>query len=192
MKAEVICILDRSGSMESIRMDSIGGFNTFLDEQKAIKGEASLTLVLFDDKYEIVHDNINIQDVPPLDATVFVPRGWTALLDAIGKTVTTVGERLAKTDEALRPDKVIVVILTDGYENQSTEYNSEQIKEMIKHQQEKYSWEFIYLGANQDAFAVGGSLGIKGCNTCSFDATPAGARSASRMYSSLSTGYRNG
>ncbi len=157
---EIVCILDRSGSMDSIITDAIGGFNKFLKDQKELEGEAKLTLVLFDDEYDIIHNGIDIQSVPELTSETYVPRGWTALYDAIGKTIKTVGERLQKTIEEERPGKVIFVILTDGYENKSTEFNGDKIKEMIEHQKEKYSWMFVFLGANLNADITAKSMGI--------------------------------
>ena len=189
--SEIICIIDRSGSMGSIRNDSIFGFNTFLQEQKKLPGEANLTLILFDDEYLVVHNNVNIQDVPELTEKTYVPRGWTALLDAIGKTIVTVGERLDKTPEENRPEKVIVAILTDGEENDSEEYTSkEKINEMITHQREKYNWQFIFLGANQDAFKTGGSLGINSADTFNFAANSVGTRSAYNNMTKTVSSYR--
>lgn len=183
---EIVNIIDRSGSMASIRDDAIGGFNSFLDDQKKVPGEAKVTLVLFDHEYLLVHDGVDINDVPNLDEKSYIPRGWTALYDAIGRAINTVGERLARTPEEERPEKVIVSILTDGEENHSTEFSVDQVKDMITHQQDNYKWEFIYLAANQDAFAVGGSIGIASVNTMSFDATGAGISNA---YRSMSTTY---
>lgn len=157
---EIICLLDRSGSMNSIITDAIGGFNKFLKDQKEVLGEAKLTLALFDDEYEIIHNGINIQSVPELNSLTYVPRGWTALYDAVGKTINTVGERLAKLSEEERPSKVIFVILTDGHENSSKEFTGQKIKEMIKHQKEKYSWMFVFLGANLDANKTASGMGI--------------------------------
>jgi uncharacterized protein YegL len=183
---EIVNIIDRSGSMASIRDDAIGGFNSFLDDQKKVPGEAKVTLVLFDHEYLLVHDGVDINDVPNLDEESYVPRGWTALYDAIGRAINTVGERLANTPEDERPEKVIVSILTDGEENHSREFSVDQIEDMITHQQDNYKWEFIYLATNQDAFAVGNSIGIASANTMSFDATGVGISNA---YRSLSKTY---
>ena len=129
---EIICILDRSGSMASVATDAIGGFNQFLKDQKELPGEASLTVVLFDNKYELLHENTPINDVPDLNFKTYVPRGMTALLDAIGKTIDETGKRLKNTPEDQRPEKVIVSILTDGFENASCKYDKSKIKEMIE------------------------------------------------------------
>lgn len=158
---EIICVIDRSGSMGHIRSDAIGGFNTFLEEQKRVDKPCKFTYVQFDDVYEMVHNGIPIRDMPPLNEDTYVPRGMTALHDAIGRTICTVGERLSATPERDRPGKVLFVILTDGVENFSKEYNLDEISKMITHQREKYNWEFVFLAANQDAFVAGRALGIQ-------------------------------
>jgi hypothetical protein len=111
--SEIVCIIDRSGSMGSIRDDAIGGFNTFLAEQKKLPGEATLTYIQFDTEYEVVHENAPLNDVPPIDETVYVPRGSTALLDAVGRTIDATGKRLANMPEEHRPETVIVAILEE-------------------------------------------------------------------------------
>jgi len=130
---EMVFILDRSGSMSNLTKDTIGGFNTMIENQKKEDGDAVLTTVLFDDMYELLHDGVNIQDVKELTNKEYYARGMTALLDAIGKTINTVGERLSKTKEENRPSKIIFVITTDGQENSSKEFTQKQIKEMIEH-----------------------------------------------------------
>ena len=145
--------------------EAIGGFNGFLESQQKLPGDARFTLVLFDHEYIVKYDERPIKDVPPLDEHTYVPRGTTALLDAIGRTIKTIGERLDKTPEPERTGKVIVAILNDGLENASQEFKPKQIRSMIEHQREKYAWEFIYLGANQDAIMVGETMGIaSGCD----------------------------
>jgi uncharacterized protein YegL len=188
MYVELVSIIDRSGSMSSIRDDAIGGFNTFLKEQKEVPGDAKLTLVLFDHEYQVVHDAVNLQGVPELTADAYVPRGSTALYDAIGRTIDAIGTRLARSD--VKPSKVIVAILTDGAENSSKEYTRERVAEMIEHQEEKYSWEFIFLAANQDAFQTGAMLNIKACNTANFAADKAGVATAYSLISSTTRAYR--
>jgi uncharacterized protein YegL len=176
---EIGIVLDRSGSMDSMAKEAIGGINAFLESQAKLPGEARLTLVLFDHEYLEVHAGRPIKEVPALTAETYVPRGTTALLDAIGRTVKTIGERLDKTPEGDRPAKVIIAILTDGLENASKEFKSKQIREMIEHQKAKYAWEFIYLAANQDAIAVGETFGISADSAVTFDAdTPEGAERA--------------
>lgn len=148
-KTELVAILDRSGSMIAMMSDVIGGFNSFVEEQKKVPGEAQLTLVLFDDMYEIVHDGLDIQKVPTLTSEICKARGSTALLDAVGKTINVVGDRLAKTPENQRPGKVIFMIFTDGEENDSKEFRDlAVVRAMIDEQKTKYSWEFIFAGAD--------------------------------------------
>jgi len=159
---EIACVIDRSGSMSTIVDDAIGGFNTFLADQKK-DGEANFTLVLFDHEYKMLHDGEQLSGVPELTTDSYVPRGMTALYDAIGRTIVSLGKRYAES--TIQPDKVIFVILTDGEENASTDYAQKEIAEMIKHQESKYAWDFIFLAANQDAFATAQALNIKSCNT---------------------------
>lgn len=158
---EIIAIVDRSGSMGIIANDARGGFNEFLrKQQEDTSGECLLTYVHFDHEYEVVHEGINIKDMKPLNEETYCPRGGTALLDAVGRTIATVGERLSKTPEEKRPANVVVVILTDGEENSSAEYSNAQIRSMVDHQTEKYDWGFVYLAQNMDAFAEGSKMGF--------------------------------
>ena len=183
-RTEIVIVLDRSGSMSSCATDTIGGFNHFIQEQKNAPGEAFLTLTQFDTEYEIVHDCKPIKEIPNLD---FHPRGGTALLDAIGRTVIATKERF-KTQRP-GPDVVLFVIITDGQENSSKEFKRDAINAMIKESEATDKWRFIFLGANQDAFAEGGSLGVRGTSTMNYD-----VRNTSQMYQSLSrnmTRYRN-
>lgn len=175
---EIISIVDRSGSMQSILDDAIGGFNTFLAAQQRQPGEAKLSLILFDHEYKVVHQAVDIQQVEPLNQDTYVPRGSTALLDAVGKTIDAVGERLAATAESERPSQVIVSILTDGYENASQTYSKPKVAEMIKHQTEKYSWAFEFQAANMDAFAAAKELSIAPDRVVQFEATSEGVREA--------------
>jgi hypothetical protein len=157
---EIVCVIDRSGSMEAIKSDAIGGFNKFLDAQKKLPGEAKMTLVLFNHDYGVIQSGVDIQNTSLFNEKTYVPAGTTALLDAVGRTIDDTGKRLADTPEVNRPEKVIFAILTDGLENASKDYAREKIRGMIKHQREKYGWEFIYLAANQDAFAEAEKLSI--------------------------------
>lgn len=166
--AEVVCIIDRSGSMQSIASDTIGGFNSFLQDCKNAPEDRRMTVVLFDHDYNIIHNYIPAKDLPDLNNTTYVPRGNTALYDAIGRTINEVGARLANTPECDRPETVIFAILTDGEENASREFNAAKIKEMIEHQAEKYSWSFVYLGANQDSVLAAGRIGIKSGNVANY------------------------
>jgi uncharacterized protein YegL len=182
---EIIFILDRSGSMEHLTRDTIGGFNAFIEQQKEADGEARLTTILFDDKYEVLHDGVDIKDVAPLTSASYFARGSTALLDAIGKAMQTVGGRLANTSETERPGKVILVITTDGEENASREYKLEKIREMIEHQKNVYDWDVIFLGANIDAVSTAASFGIEAQFAKNYTANSIGTTS---LYSSVSRG----
>ncbi len=175
---EIISLVDRSGSMQSILDDAIGGFNTFLRSQQDQPGEAKLSLILFDHEYQIVHQAVDIQQVEPLNQDTYVPRGSTALLDAVGKTIDAVGERLAATPESEKPAQVIISILTDGYENASQTYSKPKVAEMIKHQTEKYNWAFEFQAANMDAFAAAKELSIAPDRVVQFEATGEGVRDA--------------
>ncbi|MDY0017646.1 MAG: vWA domain-containing protein [Candidatus Delongbacteria bacterium] len=175
---QLICVLDRSGSMESVADDAIGGFNTFIEEQKKQPGTMSVTLVLFDHEYLVPFKNRDIVKVEPLNRKSYVPRGMTALLDAVGRTVNEAGSELSQMKEKDRPEKVIVCILTDGLENASKEFKIEQIKKLIEHQKEKYSWDFVFLAANQDAFEEGGSMGIDAAYTSNFVSDSKGTKDA--------------
>lgn len=154
---DVTVVLDRSGSMSSCREEAENGVNHFVDKQKKHDGDCLFTLVQFDNEYEFVHRAVPINDVTKF---TLVPRGMTALLDAVGRAINETGERLATLEEDQRPGLVVFVIVTDGMENASHEFNRGQIKEMIEGQQGGYQWQFTFLGANQDAFSEAASIGI--------------------------------
>ena len=179
---EIVFILDQSGSMWGLRDDTIGGYNTYVEDQKKHDGEAFLTTVLFDDHYVLLHDHVNIKDVKPITHDEYHPNGTTALMDAVGKTINYVGQRLSNTPEEERPAHVIFVITTDGYENASCEYTRAQVKQMIEHQQEKYSWQFIFVGAGIDAYAEAESIGLGGYHTMSVSKSAEGSH---LMYTSV-------
>lgn len=168
--SEIIFILDRSGSMSGLAQDTIEGYNRFLKSQCEIAGVAQVTTVLFDNQYELLHDGVNIRLVKPITSEEYFTRGSTAMLDAVGKTILDVGRRLNRTPEEERPGKVIFIITTDGHENASQEFNWSTIRDMIRHQREKYCWEFIFLGANIDADEAAEELGISSNRTANFSA----------------------
>jgi len=162
---DITFVIDRSGSMQEIRSDAEGCVNTFIREQARQPGEALLTLVQFDDEPEFVHRGVPVKQVRDYK---LVPRGSTALLDAVGQAINETGSRLAKMPEADRPGLVIFVIVTDGEENSSKEFSKARVKAMIDRQQQKYNWHFTFLGADQDAFAEAGGMGIAAAGTANF------------------------
>lgn len=176
---ELIVIADESGSMSGMKNDVIGGYNEFLETHQKMAGEAKLTFVKFNTNYTIVHNGINVKDAPALTGTSYMPGGGTALLDAVGRTIDEVGKRLAHTLEEEKPEKVMVVIMTDGEENQSREYTTKMILEKIKEQQDKWNWEFTFIGADQNAWDTAQSLGIR--NSASYDVNNTG-----KMFKSMS------
>lgn len=180
---DITIILDRSGSMSSVASDTIGGFNRFLDDQQKVPGEATLTLNQFDDQYERVLDAVQIKSAKPLNNSTFVPRGSTALYDAIGRSIEDTGKRLESKPEHERPSKVICVIITDGFENSSRKFTGSRISDMISEQRDKYQWEFVFLGANQDAIASAASIGINVANAMTYANNAQGVQSS---YASLS------
>lgn len=180
---DITIILDRSGSMGSIRQDTIGGFNSFLEDQKKVEGTANFSLYQFDDVLENPVPSQDIQSVSALTLETFVPRGGTALLDAIGQVITKTGDRLKSLPEEQRPERVMVVITTDGEENSSRQFTYDKVNEMITHQREKYQWQFVFLGANQDAIAAASKMGIHGSAAMTTAANAAGTQA---MYASLS------
>jgi hypothetical protein len=188
-KTHIICILDRSGSMSSIMDDSIGGFNTFLKKQKELPDEATITIALFDDKYELIYDNVDIKKAEELTKKDWYPRGTTALYDAIGKTINSEKQNFIKLGKEA-PAKVLVCVVTDGHENASHEYNLETIKKLIKSCEED-DWNFIYLAANQDAFSVGTSFGISAGNTFTYTADSVGVMNMTATLNDASMSYRS-
>lgn len=187
----IAIILDRSGSMESVREATIAGFNEFIEQQKKLPGEATVKLIQFDDQYEEVFDK-PLQDVPELTQAMFAPRGWTALWDAQGRTITTVGAELAVLPEDQRPSKVIVMTLTDGIENRSKEFSLERVSELIKRQKEVYNWEFIFLGANQDAVKTARAMNIAPQAAVTYSANAAAMGNVMRSASAYVRGVRGG
>ena len=171
---EMVFILDRSGSMSGLESDTIGGYNSLIEKQKNENGEAVVTTVLFDDQYEMIHDHADIQKIKSMDNKTYFARGSTALLDAIGKTINHVGNRYKYAPDNEVPDKTMVVIITDGYENASKEYKLDKVRGMIEHQKEKYNWEFLFLGANIDAVQTAGSFGIAPDRAVTYEADSMG------------------
>lgn len=187
---EIVFVLDRSGSMSSVAASVVAGFNEFLRDQQAAPGRARFTLALFDDEYLLPANGLPILEVRPLDASTYVPRGSTALLDAIGRTVDDLGAGLAALPETERPGKVIVAILTDGYENASHRYTLRDVSARIRRQRDQYGWQFLFLGANQDAIATAASMSISAADAATFQADAAGAKASFKSTSRKASAMR--
>ena len=158
---EIVFILDRSGSMCGLEADTIGGFNSMLEKQKQAEGKAILSAVLFSDQSQVLYDRVDIDRIEPMTDRQYQVGGCTALLDAIGGAVHHIGNVHKYAREEDRPGKTVFVITTDGMENSSRRYSYEKVQKMVKRQQERYGWEFLFLGANMDAISAARSFGIR-------------------------------
>ena len=189
----ITLVLDRSGSMEKIKNDTVGALTNFIREQKKFDYDNDLktdiTFIEFDDEYKIICRGENLKD---FSLPEFRPRGWTALFDAVGRAIVDTGSRLDGMPSNRRPSKVLFVILTDGEENSSKEYKRHQIADMIKHQREKYSWEFMYLGVGVDAFKTAQTINIPTWTTMNIGANSLGLASASSSLSAVVGNYKIG
>ena len=157
---ELVFILDRSGSMSGLEADTIGGFNSLLEKQKKEEGEALVSVVLFDDSTQVLYDREDIRKVEPMNDSQYYVRGCTALLDALGGAIRHIGNvhKYARQEDV--PEKTLFIITTDGMENASRRYTYKKVKQMVERQKARYGWEFLFLGANMDAIAVAGNIGI--------------------------------
>lgn len=188
-RIDISIVLDRSGSMQSVRRETVSSFNQFLADQRSVPGEARLTLVQFDDVLEVVYDAVPLVEVPDLTPQRYQPRGSTALLDAIGQTILQTDQRLANLPAELRPNNVLIVILTDGMENASRHFDYPKLVDLILKRQET-GWVFIFLGANQDAIATASQCGIGSRHSMSIKADIAGMASAWQSVSDATSRYR--
>lgn len=183
----IVALLDRSGSMTKVQNDTIGGFNTFVEEQKKVPGDATLTLVQFSDKCETTFSDVPLAHVAQLNTDTYKPSGWTALNDALAKTVNDVGAKLSAMPENERPSKVVVLVMTDGEENNSRTFRGpvglQKLSSMVTHQKEKYSWEFVFIGANIDSFAAAAGYGIGANNVINYTADAFGQQNAFKSIS---------
>lgn len=166
--SEIVYIWDRSGSMSGLEADTIGGFNSMMAKQKETGEKAIVSTVLFDDVCEVIHDRVPIEKIEKMTDKQYYVRGCTALLDAVGGAIHHIGNVHKYAREEDRPDKTIVVITTDGMENASCKYSREKIEKMVKRQQKKYGWEFIFIGANIDAYAEAQKYGIRKDRTVNY------------------------
>ena len=165
---ELVFILDRSGSMSGLEKDTIGGFNSMLERQKELAGDVFVTTVLFNHSSTVLHDRKNIHRIAPLTGRDYIPCGTTALLDALGGAIEHIGNIHKYARRSDVPEKTLFVIMTDGMENASRRYDSRRVKELIRRQEERYGWEFMFLGANIDAVETGASFGIRPERAVSF------------------------
>ena len=174
-QTELVFILDRSGSMSGLESDTIGGFNGMLTQHRSEGGDVLVSTVLFDHENEVIHDRVRIADVPALTSKEYYTRGCTALLDAMGDAIHHIKNvhKYARPED--RPARTMFIITTDGMENSSTRYTADQVRAMVK-QQEEAGWEFVFLGANIDAVQVAGGLGIRAENAVEFACDAAGVR----------------
>ncbi len=182
---DITMIIDRSGSMSTVKDEVIGSVKNFINDQKKVKGKATITMVQFDDQYQVDYNGIDIQDTPDFE---FRPRGMTAMYDAIGRTIVSTGGRLAAMNEDDRPEKVVIMIQTDGAENASKEHTQGTVKKMIKEQEEKYSWEFVFLGSGIDAKQTASFIGIRPANAMTYTKTTDAIGSLSKNLASFRTG----
>lgn len=181
-------ILDRSGSMQRIKTDMEEALNTFIEEQKKVPGRCDVALVQFDDRIENVFLHKPIHAVERIHLE---PRNLTALHDAMGKTINTLGEHFSRLPEDQRPEKVLIVTITDGLENHSREFDKTHIKEMVERQTNKYGWQFTFIGANQDAVLTGADLGVAKGSGLTYGANYAGTRAVAQSLSSATTRFRS-
>lgn len=181
---ELVFVIDASGSMNKLVQDTIGGFNSLIEKQKADEGETRVTAFTFNHSVKKIYDNTEVNSISPLSGYNYIPAGSTALYDGIGTAIDFVGERLAATPEDERPAKIIVVVITDGYENASKEYTLKDVKDRIEHQQTKYSWEFMYLGADINSMKEAKSLGFNPSFSKQYTASSEGTQT---VYSAVNT-----
>ena len=185
---EIIFIIDKSGSMQTLADDTIGGFNGFVESQRELDGEAYLTTVLFSTDRRKLHDHIDIREVPAMDKRQYVAGGMTAMLDAIGETINEVQTRIDNTPIESRPDNILCVITTDGLENSSHTYNKSTVQRMIEHQTKGHGWQFIFLGANMDAVEEAAQIGIDMAATYTADSI--GTKAVYDSINCAATSYR--
>lgn len=186
----IAIVLDKSGSMMKVKDDTIGGYNSFIANQKELPGTATVSTTLFNTYTHISEDFTPIESVKEMNSLNYVPSHQTALFDAVGITIDSIGKKLADMAEEDRPESVMMVIMTDGFENASREFNSAKIKEMIDHQTSKYNWEFVFMGANQDAILSANSMGIKSNSALTYSHDSAGVHEGFASLNEHTMSYR--
>ncbi len=174
---ELVFILDRSGSMQGLEADTIGGFNSLIEKQKKEDGECFVSTVLFDDETEVLYDRVKLAEIKPMTDKDYYVRGCTALIDAVGGAIRHIGNihKYARNEDV--PEKTMFVIITDGMENASRKYSSDEVKKMIERQKEKYGWEFLFIGANIDAVETATRIGINADRAANYHSDRRGTRS---------------
>jgi len=180
---EIVFILDRSGSMSGLEKDTIGGYNSLIAKQKKEEGEAYISTVLFDDKTEVIHDRVSLDNVKPLTDKEYYVRGCTALLDAVGGAIHHIGNVHKYAREEDRPEKTLFIITTDGQENSSRTYTYDKVKKMVERQKKKFGWEFLFLGANIDAIAEASRFGIQADRAVNYECDEIGTELNYRVLS---------
>ena len=188
---EIIFILDRSGSMEGLEADTIGGFNSMMRKQASEPGDALVSTLLFDNDVEIIHDRLNIKDVPEITSKEYYVRGCTALLDAVGGAIKHISmiHKYARKEDV--PEKTLFIITTDGMENASRRYSYEDVRSMVEHQKSKHGWEFIFLGANIDAAAEASRYGIDSSMAVNYNCDPEGVEISFKVMEDVVSSYRS-
>jgi len=181
----IAVIIDASGSMMGLTLDTIGSFNQFLTEQQALPGEAAFSLCTFNTHNSLMHDFVPLASASQLTTFSYRCNGGTALLDAMGTTIDSLGAKLAAMPEEERPSKVIVLVITDGEENSSHQFTADQVRAKVTLQRETYNWEFVFMGANIDAIATGHTMGFTAANSLNYDASAFGTQ---QLYSTVSSG----
>lgn len=187
---ELVFILDKSGSMSGLEVDTIGGFNAMLDRQRTVEGACHITTALFDNGYKLLHDRIDIKAVRAMTPREYHADGSTALLDAIGMTIRKIINAQRHTADAYRAEKVMFVIMTDGEENASRVYSAETVRALIERQKEKYGWEFVFLGANIDAIQTAGRFGIDADRAVDYLADAEGTRLSYNAMAQAAAAFR--
>ncbi len=188
---EIIFILDRSGSMEGLEKDTIGGFNSMMKKQASVPGDALVSTLLFNNELEVIHDRINIKDVPELTSKEYYVGGGTALLDAVGSAIKHISKihKYARKEDV--PEKTLFIITTDGMENASRIFSYEDIKKMVELEKSKYGWEFIFLGANIDAAAEASRYGIDSSMAVNYNCDSKGMKISFKVMEDVVRSYRN-
>lgn len=180
---EIVFILDRSGSMSGLENDTIGGYNSLIEKQKKEAGEAIISTVLFDDKIEVLHDRVTLDEIKPMTDKDYYVRGCTALLDAVGGAIRHIGNVHKYAIEEDRPEKTLFIITTDGQENSSRRYTYDKVKKMVERQKKKYGWEFLFLGANIDAIVEAARFGINADRAVKYECDEVGTELNYRVLS---------